>query len=112
MAKDSKKMDKATEGLATPTKAKRSKKAIHMTIEPTDNKGFIVKHTEMHDGMATKTKHHVFAHAAEMHKHVAKTYPAKAVEPTEPEPQEPEAAPAAPAAAMGGAPMGGAPEQA
>jgi hypothetical protein len=101
MAKKS--MDHATDGLAAAPKAKRSKKAIHLSIEPTDNKGFIVKHTEHTDGMPGKTKHHVFQHAAEMHKHVMKTFPAKAM-PAQ-EPMEAEAAPEAPAAPPAAAPV-------
>ena len=104
-----KEMDKATDGLASAPKAKRSKKEIHMTIKPTSNKGFIVEHTEHSDGMPSKSKSHAFAHAAEMHKHVAKIYPAKAMPAQEPAPEPMEAA--APAASPAG-PMGAAPEQA
>lgn len=89
MAKEKAKsaMDMATDALAKPEKAKRSKKSIHMMIEPTDNKGFIVKHEEHADGMPTgKRKHHVFSDASALHKHVVKTYPAKQAAEPEPEP--------------------------
>ena len=80
---EAKKTDSAMDGLGKPSgEAKaRVKKAIHMHIEPTDNKGFIVKHVNHENGMPTgKTKSHVFNKASEMHKHVAKTFPAPAAE--------------------------------
>ena len=78
------KMEKATEGLGgSPDKKMRVKKTVHMTIEPTDNKGFIVKHEEHHDGVPSgKRKHHVFSKTSDMYKHVMKTYPAPAAEAT------------------------------
>lgn len=105
-----KEMDKATDGLASAPKAKRGRKEIHMTIKPTSNKGFIVEHAEHTDGMPSKHKSHAFAHAAEMHKHVAKVFPAKAMPTQEPTPEPMEAA--APAASPAAAPMGAMPEQA
>lgn len=90
--KMSSKIEAASDGLAKAPAKSRVKKSMHMQIEPTDNKGFIVKHEEHHDGMPTgKRKHHVFSDAAAMHKHVMKTYPAKAVAvPAEEAPAEPE----------------------
>lgn len=92
------KMADATKGLGAPDKAPRAKKAIHMHIEPTDNKGFIVHHHEQENGLPTgKVKHHVFTKAGDMHKHVAKTFPMPAAEAAAPAPDA--AATAAPAVA-------------
>ena len=86
------KMDAATKGLGAPDKPARVKKTTHMHIEPTDNKGFIVKHVEHENGMPNgKTKHHVFTKAKDMHAHVAKTYPMPAAE-AAPEAPAPDAA--------------------
>jgi hypothetical protein len=99
---DAKKTDSAMDGLGKPTEGAKArvKKSIHMHIEPTDNKGFIVKHVNHENGMPTgKTKNHVFTKAADMHAHVAKTFPAPTAEPA-----APDAAAAPPAPAGPGAP--------
>jgi hypothetical protein len=82
-------------------KGPRKKKSVHVHIEPTSNKGFIVKHTPHEDGMPTgQAKTHVFAHAADMHKHLQKTFPAAAAGTESPaeEAAEAAAAPKTPAA--------------
>lgn len=74
-----KEMETAAMGLGQQQKPVRVKKTIHMTIEPTDNKGFTVANQEHHDGMPTgKSKKHAFSNAHDMHQHVMKTYPAPA----------------------------------
>lgn len=90
MAKSEKSAEKKiASGLGKPEEKKpRHKKSVHVHIEPTSNKGFIVKHTPHEDGMpmgASKT--HAFPDAASMHKHIQKTFPVSAA--------APEAAPAA-----------------
>lgn len=105
-----KKMDMASMGLAgkpPADKPARVKKTTHMSIEPTDNKGFIVRHEEHENGIPNgKRKHHAFPDAASMHKHVMKTFPAKAM----PE-AAPDATPAAqPAPTASPMPAAGAPQ--
>lgn len=77
----SSKLAEVTGSLAKAPKMPRKKKKTRMTIEPTDNKGFIVNHDMMEEGMPTSNKKHSFSNAGDMHKHVMKVYPAKA--PTE-----------------------------
>ncbi len=106
--KTTKKMDHVMDGLGKPSEEKKArvKKSIHMHIEPTDNKGFIVKHVSHENGMPTgKTKNHVFQKAADMHAHVQKTFPMPEAQ-AAPEPAAPAAPPAAAPAPVAPPPMG------
>lgn len=108
---EAKKTDSAMDGLGKPSAAApRAKKSIHMHIEPTDNKGFIVKHVNHENGVPTgKTKSHVFSKAPEMHAHVAKTFPGPAADmaAAAPPPGPAAGAPPAPVATAPPAPVPG-----